>query len=433
MLNVSQNSDLLSSFNLSRTSSSPIGLDRSRSSSFSHTSTLSSEQENDHGKSTVESISQKRAAQLIQHLTPKTERALTVETLKREPNLMYQPSAFTPHLNNEPIIKQFSIPQQNYDLSSFTPINQQPPTSIQLNALMQQMNNVQNQMAHQLNQSPGNNESNMRLPCAVCGDLSTGRHYKINACEGCKGFFRRSVSKEKKYNCLKDKNCPIYSTNRNRCQFCRLNKCKEVGMCDEIIISKQKSNKRKMESEGKKQQLEEAKDCVTLYNQIICQVNKSFPVDQIISDRDQTKRQITEMLGGLSCFSEISGKDVETLIEYGFETFLIVRSAITDKVSDSLTEKLAKDIQRFKSGINLIDIKNEELALLSILALCQGHAPNLENPKIIDTLNYELLGSLNVLMKSKEDIEAVKIMDLYNKVIHKITELYKDSYIFTDL
>merc|ERR1712050_553138 len=57
-------------------------------------------------------------------------------------------------------------------------------------------------------------------PCVVCNDRSSGYHYGVSSCEGCKGFFRRSVQKNMQYTCHKDKNCIINKVTRNRCQYC---------------------------------------------------------------------------------------------------------------------------------------------------------------------------------------------------------------------
>lgn len=66
--------------------------------------------------------------------------------------------------------------------------------------------------------------------CLVCGDRGTGKHYGIVACEGCKGFFKRSVRKNLHYRCQGNGACPIDKVQRNRCQRCRLNKCLTMGM-----------------------------------------------------------------------------------------------------------------------------------------------------------------------------------------------------------
>ena len=68
------------------------------------------------------------------------------------------------------------------------------------------------------------------LLCAVCGDNAACQHYGVRTCEGCKGFFKRTVQKNAKYVCLADKNCPVDKRRRNRCQYCRFQKCLSFGM-----------------------------------------------------------------------------------------------------------------------------------------------------------------------------------------------------------
>ncbi|XP_014486311.1 PREDICTED: probable nuclear hormone receptor HR38 [Dinoponera quadriceps] len=71
--------------------------------------------------------------------------------------------------------------------------------------------------------------------CAVCGDTAACQHYGVRTCEGCKGFFKRTVQKGSKYVCLAEKACPVDKRRRNRCQFCRFQKCLAVGMVKEVV------------------------------------------------------------------------------------------------------------------------------------------------------------------------------------------------------
>ncbi|XP_059081302.1 photoreceptor-specific nuclear receptor-like isoform X2 [Tigriopus californicus] len=69
------------------------------------------------------------------------------------------------------------------------------------------------------------------LLCIVCGDVSSGKHYGILACNGCSGFFKRSVRRRLIYRCQAGTGtCMIDKAHRNQCQACRLKKCLNMGM-----------------------------------------------------------------------------------------------------------------------------------------------------------------------------------------------------------
>ncbi|XP_011435842.3 uncharacterized protein [Magallana gigas] len=80
--------------------------------------------------------------------------------------------------------------------------------------------------------------------CAVCGDSAKCQHYGVRTCEGCKGFFKRSVQKNSNYVCVGDKKCLIDKSRRNRCQSCRFQKCLTVGMSKEVVRSGQLKGRR---------------------------------------------------------------------------------------------------------------------------------------------------------------------------------------------
>ncbi|CAG9540481.1 unnamed protein product [Cercopithifilaria johnstoni] len=71
--------------------------------------------------------------------------------------------------------------------------------------------------------------------CAVCGDKSTGTHYGVLSCNGCKGFFRRTILKNQKFTCRFNKTCTIDKNFRCACRYCRFQKCVRVGMKREAI------------------------------------------------------------------------------------------------------------------------------------------------------------------------------------------------------
>ncbi|XP_048185386.1 photoreceptor-specific nuclear receptor [Perognathus longimembris pacificus] len=74
------------------------------------------------------------------------------------------------------------------------------------------------------------------LQCRVCGDSSSGKHYGIYACNGCSGFFKRSVRRRLVYRCQVGAGmCPVDKAHRNQCQACRLKKCLQAGMNQDAV------------------------------------------------------------------------------------------------------------------------------------------------------------------------------------------------------
>nr|XP_005002344.2 nuclear receptor subfamily 1 group I member 3 isoform X3 [Cavia porcellus] len=73
--------------------------------------------------------------------------------------------------------------------------------------------------------------------CVVCGDRATGYHFHALTCEGCKGFFRRAVSKSTGRTCPFAGSCEISKAQRRHCPACRLQKCLDAGMRKDMILS----------------------------------------------------------------------------------------------------------------------------------------------------------------------------------------------------
>uniref|UniRef100_A0A8C1E1R5 Nuclear receptor subfamily 1, group H, member 3 n=1 Tax=Cyprinus carpio carpio TaxID=630221 RepID=A0A8C1E1R5_CYPCA len=91
--------------------------------------------------------------------------------------------------------------------------------------------------------------------CSVCGDKASGFHYNVLSCEGCKGFFRRSVIKGAQYTCKNSGRCEMDMYMRRKCQQCRLRKCREAGMLEQCVLSEEQIRLKKM----KKQEEETAR------------------------------------------------------------------------------------------------------------------------------------------------------------------------------
>nr|XP_023397914.1 retinoic acid receptor RXR-alpha-like [Loxodonta africana] len=115
----------------------------------------------------------------------------------------------TPHMCGHPLSSPMNLVSSTEDIK--------PPLGL---------NGVLKVPAH----PSGNMASFTKHICAICGDRSSGKHYGVYSCEGCKGFFKRTVRKDLTYTCRDNKDCLIDKRQRNRCQYCRYQKCLAMGM-----------------------------------------------------------------------------------------------------------------------------------------------------------------------------------------------------------
>ncbi|XP_034254274.1 nuclear receptor subfamily 2 group E member 1-like [Thrips palmi] len=71
--------------------------------------------------------------------------------------------------------------------------------------------------------------------CRVCGDKASGKHYGVPSCDGCRGFFKRSIRRNLAYVCKEGGSCTVDVSRRNQCQACRFRKCLEVNMKKDAV------------------------------------------------------------------------------------------------------------------------------------------------------------------------------------------------------
>ncbi|XP_021089165.1 retinoic acid receptor beta isoform X3 [Mesocricetus auratus] len=252
-------------------------------------------------------------------------------------------------------------------------------------------------------------------PCFVCQDKSSGYHYGVSACEGCKGFFRRSIQKNMIYTCHRDKNCVINKVTRNRCQYCRLQKCFEVGMSKESV----RNDRNKKKKEPSKQECTESYEMTAELDDLTEKIRKAhqetFPsLCQLgkYTTNSSADHRVRLDLGLWDKFSELATKCIIKIVEFAKRLPGFTSLTIADQIT--LLKAACLDILLLP-----LEMDDTETGLLSAICLICGDRQDLEEPTKVDKLQEPLLEALKIYIRKRRPSKP----HMFPKILMKITDL----------
>ncbi|XP_055943159.1 ecdysone-induced protein 78C-like isoform X2 [Argiope bruennichi] len=293
------------------------------------------------------------------------------------------------------------------------------------------------------------------VPCKVCGDKASGYHYGVTSCEGCKGFFRRSIQKKIEYRCLRDEKCLVIRLNRNRCQFCRFKKCLDVGMSrDSVRYGRVPKRTRERMEESRVAQAESDQSLRDMENKEVALYDLTLTVSQAhhancdytdlrtrgMSANDfqndggpdsvehqkivmwqhfatfltPSIQRIVEFAKKIPGFSDLTQDDQLRLIKNGFfEVWVMHCAKLTGQGENTITFSDGNYITRhqielmfdyefvlalfnFINSINSLNLNDSEIGIFCAVILLTSERVGIYDPKAIDRIQERLIEALKV-------------------------------------
>ncbi|XP_049574098.1 oxysterols receptor LXR-alpha [Syngnathus scovelli] len=314
--------------------------------------------------------------------------------------------------------------------------------------------------------------------CSVCGDKASGFHYNVLSCEGCKGFFRRSVIKSAQYSCKNNQRCEMDMYMRRKCQQCRLRKCREAGMLEQCVLSEEQIRLKKMKKQHDEetarssavvtptppqevasldpQQQEMIEKLVAMQKQ--CN-KRSFldrpkvtpwPQNQDLQNREvrqqrfahftelaiMSVQEIVDFAKQLPGFLELTREDQIALLKTStIEIMLLETSRRYNPAIDSITflkdfsynkEDFAKaglqfefinPIFEFSKGMNDLQLDEAEYALLIAINIFSADRPNVQDHDLVERLQQPYVDALRSYITIKRPNDHLMFPRMLMKLV----------------
>uniref|UniRef100_H0VNJ8 Nuclear receptor subfamily 1 group H member 3 n=1 Tax=Cavia porcellus TaxID=10141 RepID=H0VNJ8_CAVPO len=233
--------------------------------------------------------------------------------------------------------------------------------------------------------------------CSVCGDKASGFHYNVLSCEGCKGFFRRSVIKGACYVCHSGGHCPMDTYMRRKCQECRLRKCRQAGMREECVLSEEQIRLKKL----KRREEEQAQAMSTTPRagsppQALPQLSPEQlgMIKQLVAAQQQcNKRSFSDRL-------RVTVMLLETSRRYnpGSESITFLKDFSynrEDFAKAGLQVEFINPIFEFSRAMNELQLNDAEFALLIAISIFSADRPNVQDQLQVEKLQHTYVEALH--------------------------------------
>ncbi|XP_037081750.1 LOW QUALITY PROTEIN: retinoic acid receptor RXR-like [Pollicipes pollicipes] len=312
---------------------------------------------------------------------------------------------------------------------------------------------------------PNHPLSNSKHFCAICEDRASGKHYGVYSCEGCKGFFKRTVRKDLSYACREDKNCVIDKRQRNRCQYCRYQKCLKMGMKREAV---QEERQRSLARGGEDQvestsgqasdmpveRIRDAEAAVEARDKELPSPHTDMPHQQVRAAMDHQLRQLIEWAKRIPHFLELHRADQVALLSAGWNE-LIIASLSYRSVQHPNTIRLGNDLnvgQDLADSVGLKDIFERmlvelvtkmrdmkmdlvELGCLRTIVLFNPDAKGLKSVELVERLREHVYATLEDYVRQEYPREQGRFAKLLLRLpaLRSIGLKCREKILFLDL
>nr|XP_029523621.1 bile acid receptor-like isoform X3 [Oncorhynchus nerka] len=284
--------------------------------------------------------------------------------------------------------------------------------------------------------------------CVVCGDKASGYHYNALTCEGCKGFFRRSMTKKAVYKCKNGGTCEMDMYMRRKCQECRLRKCKEMGMLAECLLTEIQCKSKRLrknpkvspgqstgdETEGgdngDTKQVTSTTKLSKLQEQFNAEENFLL-LTEMATSHVQVLVEFTKNIPG---FSALDHEDQIALLKGSAVEAMFLRSAqvFTRKLPHGHTEVLEDRIRKsgiseefitpmftFYKSIGELQMMQEEHALLTAITILSPDRPYVKGQQAVERLQEPVLEVLRRFCAMQHPLEPQH----FARLLGRLTEL----------